>query len=236
MDFLEQYKRNIYNGDCLEFMKQVPDGFFDLILTDPPYLLSNSKPGESKLMSLNKYNSQKYVNIVNGFDINNHLNEYKRILSKFNLFCFCSNKQISSIMTWGEKNNFYTTLLVWHKTNSAPFANGVWRSDLEFCIHIREKGAYFEGGSELKQKITTLPTNPSEFGHPTEKPLKLIKKYLSIGAKQGMKIFDPFLGSGTTAIAAESLGLDWWGCELESDYVEIAQQRIKTIQPDMFGI
>ena len=54
-------------------------------------------------------------------------------------------------------------------------------------------------------------------------------------AESGMKIFDPFMGSGTSAIASESLGLEWCGCELEPDYVEIANQRLKLIQTDLFG-
>lgn len=227
----------IHNVDCLEFMKQVPDKYFDLVLTDPPYELDGAKPGESScIMSLDKFTSSDYNKIISGFDVDAHFAEYKRIMNKFNLFCFCSNKQISKIMGWGERHGYYTTLLVWHKTNSAPFANGVWRSDAEFCVHIREAGAHFKGGADIKQKITSAPTNPSRFGHPTEKPLNLVIKYLQIGAAKGHKVFDPFIGSGTTAVACESLGLEWCGCELEPDYVEIANKRLKLVQQDMFGV
>lgn len=234
--YIKSKINTVIQGDCLEIMKQIPDKYFDLILTDPPYVLDGQTSGLSNLMSLQKFRSKAYNDIISGFDINIIFNEFKRILKIFNLFCFCSNKQISEIMNWGEKNNFFTTLLVWHKTNSTPFSNGTWRPDIEFCIHIRGKGASFEGDANLKQKVTSLPANISQFGHPTEKPLSLINKYLHIGAKKGHKVFDPFLGSGTTAVAAKSLGLDWCGCELQPEYVEIANKRLSQIQADMFGI
>jgi DNA modification methylase len=227
----------IHNVDCLEFMRTVPDGYFDLVLTDPPYDISKSDPGKSSIMSLGKFGKNtKLSDISDGFNIELVLGECLRISKKANMFIFCSNKQLSKIMQFGEKRGFYTTCLVWHKNNSAPFANGVWRGDIEFCVHIREKGAYFEGGANLKEKVTKLPANPSEFGHPTEKPLKLIEKYLEIGASKQCKIFDPFMGSGTTAVAAKAKGIDWCGCELEPDYVEIANKRLKAVQMSIFSL
>jgi site-specific DNA-methyltransferase (adenine-specific) len=233
---IEQYKNKPYHGDCLDFMKNVPDNYFDLILTDPPYKLSSTKPGISNLMSLSKFNSNSYIELTNGFDVDLHFNEYKRILNKFNLFCFCSNNQLAEIMEWGQAQKFYTTCLVWHKNNSTPFANGVWRGDIEFCVHIREKGAYFEGSAHMKQKVTTISVNRSQFGHPTEKPMQLIKKYLMIGSDRHYRIFDPFLGSGTTAIACKSMGLDWWGCELQQEYINVIERRLTETQMDLFGI
>ena len=225
----------IHNMDCLEFMKTVPDNFFDLVLTDPPYEISKSDAGKTSTMSLGKFSSTgKLAEISDGFNVDIVLNELLRVLKKCNMFIFCSNKQVSKIMKWGEDRDFYTTCLVWHKYNSAPFANGVWRSDIEFCIHIREKGAYFVGDASLKQKVTKLPNNPSEFGHPTEKPIALINKYLKIGATKGHKVFDPFMGSGTTAVACKSLGIDYVGCELDKDYYEIINKRLTQVQGSLF--
>jgi len=233
--FTEDIMNKIHHIDCLEFMKRVPDNYFDLVLTDPPYELSKSEAGEGSLVSLGKFTKNgKLAEISDGFEVNNVLQECLRITKKANMFIFCSNKQVSSIMKFGEDRGLYTTCLVWHKNNSAPFANGVWRGDIEFIIHIREKGAFFQGGASIKQKVTRMPTNPSEFGHPTEKPLKLIDKFLRIGADKHHKIFDPFLGSGTTAVACKSLGLDWCGCELEADYVEIANKRLTQVQGALF--
>jgi len=223
----------IHYIDCLEFMKQVPDDYFDLVLTDPPYIISKQDSGNG-IESVEKFRDNKLKKISDGFDVELVLNELLRISKKCNMFLFCSNAQISSIMKWGEDRGYYTTCLVWNKYNAPPFCNGTWLNDIEFTVHIREKGAYFEGGMSLKKKVTRLPFNPSEFGHPTEKPIKIIDKYLRVGAGAGHKVFDPFMGSGTTAIVCKSLGLDWCGCELEADYIERANKRLEKVQLSLF--
>ena len=92
----------IYNMDCLEFMKTVPDKYFDLVLTDPPYEISKSDAGKSSIMSLGKLSSSgKLAEISDGFNVDIVLNELLRVLKKCNMFIFCSNKQISKIMKWG---------------------------------------------------------------------------------------------------------------------------------------
>ena len=79
--------------------------------------------------------------------------------------------------------------------------------------------------------------NKEERHHPTQKPTELFKMILQDYAiKLGKKtIFDPFLGSGTTALACRSLALDWCGCELESDYCEIANKRLSKVQTSIFA-
>ena len=63
--------------------------------------------------------------------------------------------------------------------------------------------------------------------HPTQKPEALIRWCLNEIAKDGTIVFDPFMGSGTTAVACERLGRKWFGCELEPKYVAIANKRIE---------
>lgn len=226
--------QKIINGDCLVEMRKFPDKSFDLVLTDPPYDISGAPPGDSEIMSLGKYNSGAFYDVTEGFDVSEVLSECRRILRKVNIFCFCSNRQIPEIMRWGQIQGFYTTLLVWNKTNSVPFANGVWRQDAEFIVHIREKGAYFEGDSEMKRKVVQMPINPSEYGHPTEKPIELIKKYILIGSKEGDKILDPFMGSGTTLVAAKQLNRNAVGIEISESYCKIAQTRLDSQPNSLF--
>lgn len=69
-------------------------------------------------------------------------------------------------------------------------------------------------------------TNCKKGLHPAEKPLELIKKFITVGSNKGDLIFDPFLGSGTTGVAAKELGRDFIGCEISDEYFKIASQRI----------
>jgi site-specific DNA-methyltransferase (adenine-specific) len=215
----------IYHGDCLDILPHLEP--VDLVLTDPPYVLSSAPPGESHYgMSLSKFEGEKYQDLTCGFDQEIVFPLVASVTQPFNLFCFCSNKQISDLMTWGESAGHVTTLLVWHKPNAAPFANGVWRGDAEFCIHIRGKGAVFQGNAEQKRKVTSSPTVRFD-GHPTVKPLSLVRKYIEIGSELGDVVLDPFMGSGTTLVAAKELGRKAIGIEISREYCDIAVKRLR---------
>lgn len=224
-------------GDCLEVMPTLGQyNPVNLVVTDPPYELSAVGPGKSHYgMSLGKFDLDAYKALVGSFDIKHTMAHIEDICSPFNMFCFCSNKQISKIMGINERAGRSTTLLVWHKINAVPFANGVWRGDAEFCVHAKDKGAYFEGNAQQKTKVTPHPIVRDTF-HPTVKPLALIEKYIKIGSSRGQTVLDPFMGSGTTGVACVKLGRKFIGIELEEKYFDLACRRIQKAydQPDLF--
>ena len=214
----------IYHGDCREILPGLEP--VNLVLTDPPYELADSRPGNSIFgASLKKFDSAAYRDIISGFDHKAVFAQLANLCNPFHSFCFCSNKQISKLMHYGELTGYYTTLLVWNKINSAPFANGVWRGDAEFCVHMRASGAYFEGNAEIKRKVVQLPIVANQV-HPTEKPIELVKKYIEIGSSACCTILDPFMGSGTTLRAAKDLNRKAIGIEIEEKYCEIAATRM----------
>ena len=215
----------LYHADCLSILPLLSG--IDAVITDPPYELSDSRSGKSHYgMSLSKFDSDEYKSIINGFDYCAVFSCLHSICKPFNAFCFCSNKQISKVMGINESAGFATTLLVWHKTNSVPFANGTWRGDIEYCVHARGKGAYFQGNADLKKKVTSLPT-VQDTRHPTVKPLPLISKFIMIGTDKGHTVLDPFMGSGTTGIACIRSGRKFIGIEKDAKYFEVAKERIR---------
>lgn len=215
-------------GDCRDVLPGL--GKVDAVVTDPPYVLSDSGPGESHFgMSLNKFDGEDYKAIVSGFDVDGVFGALEAVCQPFNLFCFCSNKQISKIMAYHEARGRATTLLVWHKVNAAPFANGVWRGDIEYCIHAKDSGAVFIGNAQEKKKVSEFPLVQDE-AHPTVKPLGLMRKYVGICSHEGQTILDPFMGSGTTGVAAVQMGRDFIGIEREERYFDIACRRIEQAQ------
>ncbi len=227
-------------GDCTLFLEDCYTAISNIekinaIITDPPYELSDLAPGSSHYgMSLRKFESDNYKNIVSGFDLSlfEHL---EKICAPFNMFCFCSNKQISKIMSYHEERGRSTTLLVWHKTNAVPFANGVWRGDIEYVVHVKDSGATFIGDAKEKKKVSQYPI-VSDLSHPTVKPLGLIQKYIKICSNKDDIIFDPFMGSGTTGVACVRMGRKFIGCEINPEYFELACRRIEDAhkQTDMF--
>ena len=222
--FYQECGIDIYCEDMHSMIGLLPS--VDLIVTDPPYELSNSLPGDEHYgCNLQKFESDSYRKLTTGIDVDFVFGEFKKLMDKFNMFCFCSNKQISKMMSWGESMGFSTTLLVWHKTNAVPFAKGVWRGDIEYCVHIRESGACFDGNAQMKKKVSSFPF-VNNAHHPTEKPLQLIQKYVSIGSRKGDLILDPYMGSGTTLLAAKNLGRRAIGIDIEEKYCEMAVKRL----------
>lgn len=214
----------IYNTDCLEFMRSMPDSCVDLVVTDPPYEIHTKGGGLGKRPV---YENGALGKISQGFDAEATLEQIARICKKINIFIFCSTKQKPRIMNWGYERGCNIAELAWYKPNAAPFTNNTFKSDLENIIYIREKGVKIKGISRL----FTHNCGKSKYGHPTEKPLEIIEKLILTASSEGDLIFDPFMGSGTTAAACKELNRNFIGCEIEAKYCEIAEKRLrKTIR------
>ena len=218
-----QSKMNlIHNEDCLEFMKQVPDDYFDLVLTDPPYgINAHKKRGDTGRNSHIKQKEYKGGSWDTKIPEEEIFKEIFRI-SK-NAIIFGGNYFISSLHNT-------SSFLVWDKINGDNLYADCELAWTNFDTAIRKYEFRWHGF--LQQDMA----NKEERHHPTQKPTELFKMILrDYAIKLDKKtVYDPFMGSGTTAIACKSLGLDWCGCELEADYVEIANKRLEKVQGSLF--
>ena len=227
----------LYCGDCLEVMKQLPDKSVDLILTDPPYEINchgGAAIGSRLGLRANKMRDDLRF-ISTGFDYETNFEQWKRICYPLNAYIFCSNKQITRIMSYFEKD-YSTTLLVWNKTNAVPLGNGTYHNNLEFIICVREKGSFFNNDQpiEKKTKIYEMPY-PANVNrvHPAQKPVELIQELINMKSKEGQTVLDTFMGSGTTGVACEKMNRKFIGIEIEQKYFDIAVQRIKAENDQM---
>lgn len=225
----------IYNMDCLDLMKQMPDKSVDLIITDPPYELeTHGGVGNSPLGARAKAVKDDIMFISNGFDYDKVFTEFKRICKPLNLYIFCSNKQISKIMSYFEKD-YPTTLLVWHKTNAIPLVNKTYHSNAEYIVCVREKGSTFNNLSVAEQsKVISMPYPVGDRIHPTQKPVALLERLINIKSKENDIIFDPFAGSCSTAVACINRKRKFICCEKEKKFVELAQKRIDNTTLSLF--
>ena len=103
----------LYHGDCLEIMKSIPDKSIDLVLTDPPYELETHGGGNRKQWK--NIHNNFIEDLSFGFNYEKVFNEFLRVCKTPNILIFCSNKQISKIMSWFEERKLSTTLLCWYK-------------------------------------------------------------------------------------------------------------------------
>lgn len=221
-----RFLNKITCGDCYELIKELPDKSVDCVYTDIPYLYCNGGSGNSELGARTARKRDELKDISNGIDYS-ILDEFKRVLKNVNLFIWCSKMQLLDIMKWG--GVYSQDLLVWCKSNPTPQCNNNWLPDLEYCIHIREKGVPLNDGYELKSKYYVSPANKSDkdnFQHPTIKPLTLVKRHILHATQPNDIILDAFIGSGTTAIAAAETGRQFIGFEINPKWAKIANDRL----------
>jgi len=150
------------------------------------------------------------------------------------IYIWCSKEQIKDLLDYFVgKHNCRFNLLVWCKTNCVPAVNNNWLPNIEHCLVFKGEGCpKYNDGYNLKSKWYMSSTNKydkDQYNHPTIKPLELVERHLKHSCTPGMVVLDPFLGSGTTAIACKHLGIDYIGFEINETYYNIAKDRLQGI-------
>ena len=119
-------------------------------------------------------------------------------------------------------------LLAWHKTNPIPTCCNKYLSDTEYLLFFRQKGVKLFGNFDTKKKYWLQEINMEDkekWGHPTIKPLNIMRTLIFNSSEEGQTVLDPFIGSGTTAIAAYKTGRHYIGFELSEKYYKVATER-----------
>lgn len=235
---MEIKPNNIYLGDSCELIKQIPDKSIDCIYTDVPYDYGyvSSKLNEDASAVAKRVAKMRETliedGIANGFDLN-ILNDFVRVMKKINCFIWCSKQQILPIMKFFvEDHNCNFEILTYCKTNPTPQTNNTWLSDIEYCLYFRESGVKLNDGYGLKTKWFIDKCNKTDkdlFNHPTIKPIPFVKQHLLHATQPNDIVFDPFLGSGTTAVAAKMNNRQYIGIEKLEKWFKVAKDRLAGI-------
>lgn len=118
---------------------------------------------------------------------------------------------------------------MWKKTNPAPLCNCKYLNDVEYWIYIKGSKSKILGSYASKSMVYTSKINKAdkaEFSHPTCKPVELMEKFIINHTDAGCVVIDPFMGSGSTGVAAKNLNRKFIGIEMDDNYFEIAKNRI----------
>lgn len=219
----------IYLGDAYELIKKVESASVDCVYTDIPYKMEKLGGG---FLAKQEGTSQTFGRDIAKFidGVKPELwDEIDRIMKKTNLFVWCSKEQIPFLIDrYVSKKGLNYQILVWCKTNSTPFCSNNWIPNVEYCLWFSD-GAKLNDGWELKSKWFVSPTNGADkkdFKHPTIKPLEMVKRHLLHATQPNDLVFDPFMGSGTTAVASAETGRHYLGFEIDPSYHKIAVDRL----------
>ena len=155
-------------------------------------------------------------------------------MKNINIYLWCSQKQLFPLIEYfveGKKCNF--NLITWHKTNPIPACGNKYLTDTEYCLFFREKGVKIYGEFSTKFTYYVTPLNQKDkklYNHPTIKPLNIIQNLVVNSSKECDIILDPYLGSGTTAVACVNTNRRYIGFELDKDYYNIACKRLDEVK------
>lgn len=195
----------VYNCDCLEYMKSLPDKYFDLCIADPPYGINfgtynrTNKASDGTRYKANRYHNSEWDSNIPSDILFNELFRVSK-----------------DLIIWG--GNYFPSLwrdgckgfIFWDKKQPVDnFADG----EMAFTTFNKPakcfRYSYYGNINSEKERI-----------HPTQKPIALYSWLLDNYVSGGVKIFDPFLGSGSSRIAAYHKGFDFYGCELDKEYFD----------------
>lgn len=235
---MDSQKYTARQGDSKVLIRELADQSVDLILTDPPYNLSGYSTGNMDFSWRKTINNDVADWDLNSFEPVEWLPEFKRILKPTgNIFAFTSYNLMGKWHSVFDPEFDTFQYMVWHKTNPVPkIRKAGFLNSCELIICVWNKGHiwnfqnqkdmhnFFEspicmGNERLK--------NPK---HPTQKPVKLLERIVKIATNAGDVVFDPFMGVGSSGVAALKLERQFIGFELDKPYYNAAIKRLDVVQ------
>lgn len=210
----------IVRGDCLEVLQEIPDTSVDLIITDPPYSTPTvTSFGRQVVKNLADFSIQEFY-------MKSLRKEFERILKpNGRVFIFCDDKYYPVLFAvfyeWSNLN-----LLIWDKGRigmGRPF-----RKRHELIMYACRSTYDPQLPAHMTHVPTVLEYKPeTDREHGAQKPIALVRDLIEAFSLPGETVLDPFVGSGTTAVAAQQLGRNYIGIEMNEEYAAIARRRLE---------
>lgn len=243
----------IYNSDFFDAINKIENESVDLIFADPPYFLSNGgitcKSGKMELVDKGEWDKATDLNNIHEFN-KQWLNLCKDKLKKDGtIFVSGTMHNIYSVGFALQELNFkIINDIAWFKVNPPPnLSCRFFTHSTETIIWAKKniKAKHFFNYQAMKAigdpkpgkqmlslwRITPPKKEEKEFGkHPTQKPIELLNRIILAASKPGDVVFDPFLGSGTTAVASILNNRKFIGIEVDNKFIEVAIKRISKAQ------
>ena len=249
---MSKFLNKIANGNSLEILKSIPSKTFDLVFADPPYNLQIGnklkRPDNSKVDGVNdKWDYFKSFNEYDNF-CKKWLTECKRILKDNGSIWVIGSYHNIFRLGFHMQNLGYWILndVIWKKNNPMPNFRGTRFTNAHETLIWASKGKktkYTFNYNSLKclnddlqiRSDWTLPIcsgserikKNGKKVHSTQKPESLLHRVLLASTNKGDFIFDPFLGTGTTAVVSKKMGRNYFGIEKEKKYFKVAEERLK---------
>ena len=240
----------VYLADCVDLMKLIPPESVDVVFADPPYRLSTGgvtvKSG--RLAPVDKGEWDRSMGFAGDHRFNvRWLKEARRILKPDGTIWVTGTHHIIFSLGFALQNMGLKLInqITWQKPDPPPNAlhtafthaheTLLWASKNRGACHTFNYDLINsrDPASQMSSvwRIPAVPRREKIYGyHPTQKPLRLVRRALLASTREGDLIFDPFCGSGTTGVAAKELGRFFVGAEMDEEFAELASRRIRAAE------
>lgn len=230
----------IHNTDCLDYLRTLPAGYFDAVLTDPPYSSGGMYRGDRVRKTSDKYQTTGVEDRKpEFFGDTRDQRSLERWCAQWMRECWRVSKDGAFIFAFIDWRNLavmidalqmagwvYRGVFPWIKPNTRP-QKGTFQYNTEFIVY-GTRGGVVQQEKYAKGFWQQMPLPTVKRIHSTEKPVELLE-YLLQFTPEGGRVFDPFAGSGSTGEACARLGLEFEGCELSPEYTEAANARLEAV-------
>jgi len=232
---------NIYCGDALVLMKDIPDESIDLIVTDPPFAIdfkakrnNYNRRQDRVLEGYNEIPKEKYYDFTVKW-----MKEAYRILKRTgSMYVFSGWTNLKDILNALDDVGFITINHIIWKYQFGVFTKRKYvTSHYHILFVVRDEKKYkFNKVEHYPEDVWIINREywTGKIKTPTKLPVELVKKILLFSSDEGDLIFDPFIGSGTVAVVAKMLGRHYLGFEIVPEYCEFAKQRVAKVQASLF--
>ncbi len=239
---MDKKRYKLINEDCFVALKNIPDNSIDLILTDPPYNIAKYSTGNIKFDWRSDINNDLAEWDLETLKPASLVEEFKRVLKpQGNIFIFCSYNIIGEYHKAFDPVFDTFQFMVWHKTNPVPnFRKSSFLNSCELIVACWNKGHTwnFTNQSDMHNFIESSICMGSERIkdengknlHPTQKPVSILEKIISIASNENDVVLDCFSGVGSTGEAALNLNRKFVGIEVDKTYNDAAQKRLASLQ------
>lgn len=229
----------LINDDCFAILEKIPDNSIDLILTDPPYNIAKYSTGNLKFDWRSDINNDLAEWDLEELQPSKLVGEFKRILKpNGNIFIFCSYNIIGEYHKVFDPQFDTFQFMVWHKTNPVPnFRKTSFLNSCELIVACWNKGHTwnFTNQKDMHNFIEAgicmgnerIKDANGKNLHPTQKPVSILKRIINIASNENDVVLDCFNGVASTGEAALSVGRRYLGIEIDKNYFEASQQRLK---------
>jgi site-specific DNA-methyltransferase (adenine-specific) len=224
---------SICAGDALQLLREVPDGSVDLVITDPPFAIdfrpqrnNYNRTGSRVVEGYREIAAEDYL----AFTTEWMGQAFRLLRPSGTLYVFSGWNRLRDVLQALDETGFTTiNHLIWKYQFGVFTKKRYVTSHYHLLFAAKDRKRYFFSKAEHYPEDVWVINREYWTGKrktPTKLPLALVKKILSFSSRRGDLVLDPFLGSGTVAVAAKEMGRHYLGFEIVPDYYELAKERL----------